>query len=329
MGRFGPEGFRQLLCTTPHDVLWLNSFFCREFTTPALLLRRLGLIPRKPTLVSPRGELAPGALGLKSVRKRAFLALAPNLGLYSDVWLHATGEVELDDIRRAMPSSRGILLAPNVRALPALPAHEPGGRGGDRVARLAFLGRISRVKNLHYALDVLRSVRAPVVFDIYGPPSEADYWSECARIIADLPDNVSVSHRGAISNSSVPATLARYDLFFLPTLGENFGHAIFEALASGVPALISDRTPWKALEQRQAGWSLPLAEPQRFAAAIESLAAMSEEQRLRLRQGARRVAAEMATETTAIARNREMFHMLLGRTKPETLEPMRDREVVS
>ena len=35
--------------------------------------------------------------------------------------------------------------------------------------------------------------------------------------------------------------------FLLPTGGENFGHAIFEALSCGVPALISDRTPWRDL----------------------------------------------------------------------------------
>ena len=56
VGRFGAIGLGRLIAQTPHDVLWLNSMFDREFSLPALVLRRLGLIARKPTLLSPRGE---------------------------------------------------------------------------------------------------------------------------------------------------------------------------------------------------------------------------------------------------------------------------------
>jgi glycosyltransferase involved in cell wall biosynthesis len=151
-----------------------------------------------------------------------------------------------------------------------------------------------------------------LAFDIYGPISEPEYWRECERIIGTLPGHIAVSYRGEIPNRAVPATLARYDLFFLPTLGENFGHAIFEALANGVPALISDATPWRELEARDAGWSLPLDQPQQFAAAIDKLAAMGSDDRLQLRRGARRAAEQMVARSDAIARNREMFRTLIG-----------------
>jgi glycosyltransferase involved in cell wall biosynthesis len=49
-----------------------------------------------------------------------------------------------------------------------------------------------------------------------------------------------------------------FDYFVLPTKGENFGHAIFEAMAVGCPVLISDQTPWTNLEQKNAGFDLPL-----------------------------------------------------------------------
>jgi hypothetical protein len=326
MARLGPAGFRALLHTTPHDVLLLNGFFDREFTIPALVLRRLGSIPRRPTLLSPRGEMGEGALGLKSGRKRAYIALARRLGLLSDVVLHATGPSELEDIRRTFPWSRGTLLAPNMRQLPDMPAQEEDSNG---VTRLAFLGRIARVKNLHFGLDVLRSVSARVAFDIYGPVSDPEYWRECERITAALPDNIAVSYQGEIANSAVPATLARYDLLFLPTLGENFGHAIFEALASGVPALISDATPWLELEAREAGWSLPLDRPDRFAAAIECLAGMEPDDRRRLRKGARRAAERMVTDSDAVARNRQMFRTLIGAHACSDRSNAYDVEVVS
>jgi glycosyltransferase involved in cell wall biosynthesis len=46
----------------------------------------------------------------------------------------------------------------------------------------------------------------------------------------------------------------------MATWGENFGHAIAEALQHGKPVIISDRTPWRNLKTANAGWDLPLEE---------------------------------------------------------------------
>jgi glycosyltransferase involved in cell wall biosynthesis len=39
----------------------------------------------------------------------------------------------------------------------------------------------------------------------------------------------------------------------LPSLGENFGHAIYESLLAGVPVVIGNNTPWKHIEDVKAG----------------------------------------------------------------------------
>jgi glycosyltransferase involved in cell wall biosynthesis len=54
------------------------------------------------------------------------------------------------------------------------------------------------------------------------------------------------------------SVLADSHFFVLPTLGENFGHAIVEAWQSGIPVVISDRTPWRGLAQKNVGWDLAL-----------------------------------------------------------------------
>jgi hypothetical protein len=61
VGRFGAVGLASLLRSVPHDALWLNSVYDREFTLPALAARRLGAASG-PTLLSPRGEFGAGAL---------------------------------------------------------------------------------------------------------------------------------------------------------------------------------------------------------------------------------------------------------------------------
>ena len=308
IGRFGASGLAGLIARTPHDVLWLNSMFDREFSLPALALRRLGLIARKPTLLSPRGEFGFGALDLKPGRKRLFLETARRLDLWRGVTLHATSDAEAADITRGPAASRPIVVAPNIRLVAETPAHAPS---ANEALRIAFVGRIVPVKQLDFALDVLGKARARIDFDIYGPAEDEAYWRRCRKLITALPQNVRATWRGETANAEILEKMAKTDLFFLPTAGENFGHAIFEALACGVPVLASDQTPWRGLAARNAGWDLPLATPETFVETIEAFAAMREEQRTTFRQGARAVAQDYVERSGAVERNREMLRALL------------------
>jgi glycosyltransferase involved in cell wall biosynthesis len=315
VGRLGAGGLAQTLRDTPHDMLWLNGFFDREFTLPALGLRRAGMVSRSPALLSPRGEFGSGALGLKGGRKRLYLAACRAGGLLGQVTLHATSEAERQDIASGVPWAKDFAVAPNASILPELP-DERDPRDGP--FRLAFIGRIARVKNLDYALRVLANVRAPIQFSIYGPIQEADHWQACQKLIARLPAHVTVEHKGEIANDKIALALAGADLLFIPTKGENFGHAIFEALSNGVPVLISDATPWRGLTQAQAGWDLPLAEPERFTQAIDQAAVMPFADLARMRIGARDVAENWIAHSDAVAATVAMLQGVMSTTPQKT-----------
>jgi glycosyltransferase involved in cell wall biosynthesis len=44
------------------------------------------------------------------------------------------------------------------------------------------------------------------------------------------------------------------ELFVLPTKSENFGNVVAEALAQGVPVIVSKEAPWEALALHGCGW---------------------------------------------------------------------------
>jgi glycosyltransferase involved in cell wall biosynthesis len=54
-----------------------------------------------------------------------------------------------------------------------------------------------------------------------------------------------------------PAPYAAASISLLPSHSENFGMVVAEALAAGVPALVTDSTPWKLLDAARAGWCVP------------------------------------------------------------------------
>jgi len=306
VGPRGAEGLVDLLRRTPHDVLFVNGFFDREFTIPTMLARRFGKAPRAPVVISPRGEFSSGALGLKNARKGLYMALVRVLGLAKQVTFHVTSEEEEADTRTLFPTNRIERIA-NVRPLFPLPPYQPG-----NFFRLAFLGRISPVKGLDVALEALALVTARVDFTIYGPVSDPAHWSRCEELIATLPANVTAHRDGELTNDAVPAAMASQDLMFMPSRSENFGHAIFEALCAGTPVLIGDRTPWQDLETAKAGFDIPLPNPAALAAAIDRLAAMSRADYAQWRVGARAMAERFVAGSTAHADMARLFLNLTG-----------------
>ena len=282
----------------------LNSFFSFRFSILPLLLWRL-LKPGRPVIVGPRGEYSGGALGLKSTKKRAYINLTQRLGLYRNVIWHASTEHEADDIRRVMGADARIRIAIDIASPPANLTLAP--RQDAAPLRIVFLSRISPMKNLQGAIEKLRQVRNPVVFDVYGPAEDATYWAACQQAAKGLPPHVQFNYRGALYPAQVPETLVGYDLFYLPTLGENFGHVIAEALGCGLPVLISDQTPWRDLADKGLGWDLPLADAPAFAARIDECSRLPAADYDAWRQRIRAWALAHIGNDEAVEQNRQLF----------------------
>ena len=257
------------------QVIYLNSFFDPIFTLKVLAARKLGLVPTVPTLLAPQGELSTGALGLKAAKKSAFLQLARVSGLYRDITWQASNELEKEEIVQIVKTVRRdeVRVASDLTEEVSPEVRAPIERRVPGPLRLCFLSRISPKKNLDFALRVLVGVKVPVEFAIFGPIEDVAYWAECERLLVRLPSNIRAVYKGEVPPDQVKRTLARHDLFFFPTRGENFGHVIFESLAAGVPVLISDQTPWSDVETHEVGWSLPLSSMSAFGMAIEALSA--------------------------------------------------------
>ena len=309
--RLSGLGILRLLRSVAWDVVYCNTTFSVPFTIWPLVWRRLGVARHRRVVVAPRGSMAPSALQIRPRRKRAFLRLAGALGLFREVVWQASSDVEVADIRRVVSSfalgDSPIVVAPD---LPGIASTEPmtsrqAKRPGE--LRLVFLGRIARMKNLLGAVRVLRDVEGAVTLDVFGPVEDAAYWAECRAEIAKAGRGARVTYRGPVAPADVPGVLASHDVLFLPSLGENYGHAIVEALAAGCPVLISDRTPWRGLEEHRAGWDLPLEDVARFRAVIAKCRDMDAGEFGRWVDGARALAHGIRNDSSACQRSRELL----------------------
>lgn len=291
------------------ELLYLNSFFSPNRSTPFLLLHRLNLLGDIPVLVAPRGEFSPGALELKRTKKQLYIALSKVGSIANRFLWHATTQDEAYNIHGVLSvPCRNIKVAPNIASRLPSSLATPDIRHRDGILRVAFYSRVSPKKNLDFALKVLTLVRARVKFNIYGPIEDRNYWRYCLRTAEKLPENIVVEYCGAVYPEDVHKRLMKHDIMFLPTKGENFGHVIAESLSSGVPVLISDTTPWRDLARHGIGWDLPLQDPQRFAHVIESCAADSPERRSQRRNACKAYAARLDETEDNVGENRELLY---------------------
>jgi glycosyltransferase involved in cell wall biosynthesis len=315
----------RLLRDTHHDMLYLNSFFSPKYTIWPLLLSKLHLIARKPTLLASRGEFSDGALGLKAFKKYIYRKVSTVIGLYDHIFWHASTPAEKSDIiRNHGVGSESILTSRVLVASDMATANVVKDHGSDyfkvqqsdTAIRICFLSRISPMKNLEFAIKVLSEVDVPVIFTIYGPKENLGYWSQCQAVIEQLPANISVQYAGPVDSDAVVETIAKHDLLFVPTLGENFGHVFIESWSAGVPVLISDRTPWRNLASQNIGWDLSLDNVKPFIAAIQEAVDWSPEKRLQVSEACRTMAQGIIFDDSAIESNRNLFLTVLEKPLP-------------
>lgn len=294
------------LADSEHALIYFNSLFSLHLTVLPLRLLRKGRLRAAPVIVAPRGELSPGHLRVRPLKFYGSLWIARLLRLFRGVTWHATSELEVSHIRRWFPRDR-IVLAPNLSP-PAsrFPAPQQHSAKHTGRLRMLFLSRIHPKKNLNGALAALTGLRGEVEFDIAGPIGDPAHWAECEQLIARLPDNIRVRHLGAIDNARVPELLADYDLFYLPTHGENHGHAIVEAMLGSCPVLLSRHTPWRDLPARRAGWDVA-TDAATLADVLQRVIDMDEDEHLDWRGGARAYAERVFGNAQDVARSHAMF----------------------
>ena len=307
--RLGMRSLVRILASEKADFVYLNSFFARRFSIIPLLLRELGARGQETAILAPRGEFSPGALQLHHRRKKTYVALATRLRPYRNLLWHASSPHEEQDIRRvfgpdamvrvALPFSQSwsqILTNGN-----ACPRKNPG------MLKVVFVSRIVQKKNLLQAIQMLNNISGKIEFSIYGPAEDGAYWNRCEEAIRALPGNVHVEFRSLVEHSAVARIFSAHHLFLFPTLGENYGHVICEAMSAGCPVLISDRTPWRDLEQSNAGWDLPLDRPELFRAAIQKCVAMTDEEFRTTSASARFFVHKFTSDADLLSTNRALF----------------------
>ena len=291
-----------------YDYIYLNSFFSFQFSIIVLLFRFLKIIPNKKIIIAPRGEFSKSALKIKLIQKIIYINIFKILKLYKNVTWQASSIYELNDIRKIFRKKNlSIKIAPDIPEI-NFEQNKKNLSWDMNPLKIIFLSRISSIKNLDFAIKVLKELEINIHFEIVGPICDKDFWDYCLKLLKELPANISYDYLGSINHKDVRKIISNSHLFFLPTKSENYGHTIFESLSVGTPVLISDQTPWRDLSKHNAGWDLPLLNKINFVKSINNLSKLSLKKYEQKRIDALNFAKKRINISEILESNRDLFY---------------------
>jgi glycosyltransferase involved in cell wall biosynthesis len=216
------------------------------------------------------------------------------LKLYKNVRWHATEQQELNDIHKVFDIPTGTISVTLAVDTPSIKFAEVNFLPKlKNQLQLIYLSLITEKKNLLDLFSALKVIppHIRIKLNVYGPIKDKNYWDKCLSTSLSLPSHIVFSYGGIVDPKDTLEIIQQHHFFILPTRGENFGHAIYESFLASRPVIISDCTPWKALEEREAGFVFFIGQPT-LSTYIERAAEMDEATYVRYCHGAQKVAKD-------------------------------------
>ena len=241
------------------NIVHIQSIF--SYPTPVSLF--ICFLLQKKVILSPRGSFAEWALKYKSYKKRIWLNFFISPFVNKITW-HATSKKEKKEITKLYPKADVFIMPDGINVIDysSFVVKEHMGDFEKIVPFdyyknkkvILFLGRIHEVKgldNLLYAFAKYKRYNKDSILIVAG--DDHGFKNKLFALISELKLQNDVYFTGKVYGNAKKTLYKISDLFVLPSHTENFGIVVAEALASGLPVVASNKTPWEDLDVHKCG----------------------------------------------------------------------------
>lgn len=267
-----------------YDVAHIHALFSPVSTAAATIARNKKL----PYILRPLGTLDPADLQKKKYLKQIYGRLLEKPNLAGAAGVHFTSREEAKVSERYGTKTKDLVIPLGVD----LPSNFPT-KGTARqqlgiqtdCPLIVFMSRIDPKKGLDLlipALEKLQVAELDFHFVLAGAnPQDIDYEHTIKQTIETSTLAKQTTITGFVQGELKTGLLQDADLFVLPSYYENFGIAVAEAMAMGIPVVISDRVHiWQDIQTANAGWVTP-CEVDKLTAALQIAIEAPEERKQR------------------------------------------------
>lgn len=204
---------------------------------------------RVPYMVRPLGVL--NVWGIRHRHpflKKLSLRLVERKVLAHAAAAHFTSEQERCEAELVVPGTRSVVI-PNPVATVEVDPHPPSGALRSRYPTLLgkrvvlFLSRVDPKKGIELLMHGFAKSRAtrPGVALVVAGNGDEGFVARLREQAEQLGVQGDVIWAGFLEGEEKRALFAGSDVFVLPSYSENFGIAVVEAMASGLPVIVSDQ----------------------------------------------------------------------------------------
>jgi glycosyltransferase involved in cell wall biosynthesis len=271
-----------------------------------------------PVVIAPHGALEQWALAKSRWKKRIALALYERDNLFGASCLHACSDQELQGFRE-YGLSNPVAVIPNGVSRQWLESSGDGAAFRSRFKLpqdkrvLLFLSRITPVKGLTMLMEALAAQRSCLSdwLVVVAGADEGNHLRQVRESARRFAVEGFCRFTGPLFDQGKRDAFAAAELFVLPTLRENYGIVVAEALGAGLPVITTKGAPWSCLTARGCGWWTEV-DPQALAAALGEALRLPPEALGRMGARGREIARTEHTWESAGCRSLELYRWLAG-----------------
>lgn len=218
-------------------------------------------IHRIPTVISPHGSLQEWALKRSLWKKRFALLVYERENLRRAACLHATAEAEVTAFRDYGLSNPIALISNGVSEFwlkSQGDGHNFRMQHGISFNRrlLLYMSRITPKKGLPILLEAINRIRNDFSdwLLIIAGADEFGHLQKIKSLVTNLNLQDLVLFTGPLFDQEKRDAFAASDAFVLPSYSEGAPMVVLDALATGVPVITTQGTPWQDLIIWRCGW---------------------------------------------------------------------------
>lgn len=226
--------------STKYDAIHVHALFSYTSTVAMAIARLRGV----PYLNTPHGLLCEWSLEQSRQKKQTYLKIIERANLDRARAIHLTCQQEQQDFRSLNFKSPTFILP---LALTEIPAQIPNARTLLRQKLnlpldepiILFMSRLHRKKGLDYLIPALGKLMDRRFTFVIAGNGTAEYEAEVNSLLLTTGIRDRTHLAGFVEGEAKNLLIQGADLFALTSYSENFGIAVLEALAVGLPVLLT------------------------------------------------------------------------------------------
>ncbi len=300
-----------------HDIVYVSATWTYPFVAAGWSARHAEV----PYVVCPRGSFMEWSMGRKWLKKRIYLQLVERRFTEAASAIHCTSEMELEQIKHWKFKSPAVLI-PNGVDLRPFQSLPPKGSLRQALGIPAsapvslYVGRMHVMKRIDRTVEAFSSVvrTLPDAHMILVGPDEDGSGERARRWVTQHGLSDRVHFTGGLTGNQLLQAYVDSDLLVLLSHRENFGMVVVEAMAAGLPVLVSSNVGLGSdVQNAGAGVVVDADSPEVEAAWLDLL--KSQNQHTDMANAARQIAQSRFSSEAAAQQMSDLFERIIDRRK--------------